>query len=192
MTAASARYTPAAIALHWVMAAAILAMLAAGLWMVDALKVPATRAFAYDVYQWHKALGLTILVLALARLAWRWRNPPPPLPAGVSSWERTASSMSHTLLYALMIAMPLIGWAMVSASPLGLPTMVFGLFEWPHIPWLAALEDKAPVEAVLKRAHRVCGYLLGGLVAIHVLAALKHQFINRDGLMRRMWPWPAR
>lgn len=186
------RYTAVAITLHWLIAAAILTLLAAGLWMTTAIQQPGTRAFAFQVYQWHKALGLTVLVLSLARLAWRFTHAAPPLPDGMSAIERFGAKATHWGFYALMIGMPLLGWAMVSASPLGLPTIVFGLFEWPHIPWLAALDDKKPVEDVLKLAHRTGGYLMLGLAALHVAAALKHHVINRDDVLARMLPRAGR
>jgi cytochrome b561 len=88
-----------------------------------------------------------------------------------------------------MIAMPLTGWAMVSASPLGLPTIVFGAFEWPHIVWLETATDKATLEAQLKQVHATAGLVMLGLIGLHVAAALKHQFVDRDGLLSRMVPF---
>ena len=184
----SSHYTAVAIVLHWLIAAVILTLLAAGLWMTDAIVQPQTKNFAFKVYQWHKALGLTVLVLTLLRLLWRLANPPPPLPAGMNSLERAGAHVTHIAFYALMFAIPLAGWAMVSASPFGLPTMVFGLFEWPHIPMLAALEDKKPTEALFKAAHKYMGYGLMALLVLHVAAALKHHFVNRDGVLARMTP----
>ena len=184
----SPRYSAVAIVLHWAIALAVLALLGAGLWMTDAIKVPETRNFAFKVYQWHKALGLTVLVLTLVRIAWRLMNPPPPLPAGMTRFERLAASLAHVGLYALMLGIPLAGWAMVSASPLGFPTMVFGLFEWPHIPMLAGLEDKKPAEALFKAIHKYLAFGSIALIALHVGAALKHHFVNRDDVLARMLP----
>lgn len=187
------RYSAVAVTLHWAIAAAILLLLISGLWMTDAIKVPDTRADAFAVYQWHKSLGLTVLVLSFARLAWRLVNPPPALPAEMGRLERLAAHTTHVVFYLLMIGMPLLGWAMVSASVFGLPTIVFGLFEWPHIPMLTELEDKAPVEAALKTAHRTGGYLMIALLILHVLAALKHHFVDRDQVLARMLPFlPSR
>ena len=184
----SPRYDAVAMTLHWLIAAAVLALLVAGLWMTDAIKQPETRNFAYRVYQWHKALGLTVLVLTVVRLGWRLANPPPPLPADMSRWERIGAELSHGAFYVLLLAIPLAGWAMVSASPLGLPTIVFGLFEWPHIPMLADLADKKPTEAFFRATHKYMGFGLMALLALHVAAALKHQFVNRDGVLARMTP----
>ncbi|MEO1206075.1 MAG: cytochrome b [Pseudomonadota bacterium] len=185
---ASETYSTVAMVLHWLIAFAIIGLISAGVWMVDAIKVPETQGQAFVVYQWHKSFGLTVLVLSFARLAWRFVKPPPPLPVGMSGFERTAAAISHTAFYILMIGMPLLGWAMVSASPLGLPTIVFGLFEWPHITYLSNLEDKKPVEDALKTAHMAGGYLLAGLLVLHVGAALKHHFVNKDGVLARMVP----
>ncbi len=184
----SPRYNAVAIALHWSIALAVFALLAAGLWMSDAIKVPETRNFAFKVYQWHKALGLSVLVLTVLRIVWRVMNPPPPLPAGMTSFEVMAAHLSHHGLYALMLAIPVAGWAMVSSSPLGFPTMVFGLFEWPHIPRLAGLEDKKAAEALFKTVHKYLAFGAIALIVLHVGAALKHHFVNRDDVLARMLP----
>lgn len=182
-----------AMTLHWLMAAAILTLLTSGLWMTDAIKVPATQASAFTTYQWHKSLGLTVLVLSLARLAWRFISPPPELPDSMGCLSRWAAHGTHAAFYILMIGLPLIGWAMVSASVYGLPTIVFNLFEWPHIPALANLENKAPVEAAFKTAHQAGGYLMIALLILHVAAALKHHFVDRDHVLASMLPgWLTR
>ena len=184
----SPRYSAVAMTLHWLTVLAIIILLVAGLWMTDAIRHPETRNFAFKVYQWHKGLGLTVLVLTLARVGWRLLNPPPPLPEGMTAFERRVAGLTHTAFYALLLAIPLAGWAMVSASPLGLPTIVFGLFEWPHIPVLAALEDKKPAEDAFKAAHKYMGFGLMALLVLHVAAALKHHFFNRDDVLTRMVP----
>jgi cytochrome b561 len=185
------RYNAVAMTLHWLIALSIIALIAAGVWMVDAIKQPESRATAFQTYQLHKSLGLTVLVLSVLRLAWRLAHRAPPLPDGMSAFERFAAKSTHVLFYALMIGMPLAGWAMVSASKFGLPTIVFGLFEWPHIAWIETienLESKAATEAVFKTAHKYMGYGLGALLVLHVGAALKHHFVNRDGVLARMVP----
>lgn len=185
---AADRYTGVAIVLHWTIAILIVFLLAAGLWMVDAIKKPETRALAFQIYQLHKSVGLTVLVLSVIRLLWRLGHPAPRLPAGMSGLERFGAAATHVLFYGLMIAMPLAGWVMVSASKLGLPTIVFGLLEWPHISWVEALQNKEQAEFLAKAAHKYMGYGLIGLLVLHVAAALKHHFVNRDDVLTRMVP----
>lgn len=184
------RYSAVAIALHWMIAAAIVAQLACGLWMVRAIRSAGSQALAFHAYQWHKSLGLVLLALSLVRLCWRLANPPPPLPVAMTRIELAAAKITHGLFYVLTLGMPLVGWAMVSASPLGLPTMVFGLVEWPHIGWLAGLGGG--VEAAFKSAHRAMGYALIGLLALHIAAALKHHLFDRDDVLARMLPMVRR
>ena len=184
------RYTLVAIVLHWLIALAIIVQLASGLWMVDAIKSADYQALAYDTYQWHKSLGLTVLVLSLLRLAWRLFHRPPALPDGMKPWERVAAHSTHWLFYGFMIGTPLTGWAMVSASPWDLPTIWFGWFEVPHIPWLYDIDQAAKegVEAGFKLSHEIMGKLGLALLLLHVAAALKHQFVAKDHLMLRMVP----
>lgn len=184
--AARTRYSTVAIVLHWMIAAAIVAQLAGGLWMVGAIRSTDAQALAFYAYQWHKSLGLAILVLTALRLGWRLANPPPALPVAMTRIERIASRVTHGSFYVLTLGMPLVGWAMVSASPLGLPTMVFGLIELPHIGWLSGLGGD--VEAAFKSAHRAMGHALIGLLALHIAAALKHHLIDRDDVLARMLP----
>ncbi len=184
------RYNLVAIILHWLIAVAIILQLASGLWMVDAIKGSAYQALAYDTYQWHKSLGLTVLVLSLFRLLWRLAHKPPALPDGMKPLERRAAHITHWLFYGFMIGAPLTGWAMVSASPWDLPTIWFGVFEVPHIPWLYNIDEasKEGVEAGFKLSHEIMGKLGLALLLLHVGAALKHQFVAKDHLMWRMLP----
>jgi cytochrome b561 len=184
------RYSAVAIALHWMIAAAIVAQLACGLWMVRAIRSAGSEALAFHAYQWHKSLGLVILAVSLVRLCWRLANPPPALPVAMTGIERALANTTHGLFYGLTLGMPLVGWAMVSASPSGLPTMIFGLVEWPHIGWLSGLGGG--VEAAFKSAHRAMGYALTGLLALHIAAALKHHLFDRDDVLARMLPMVRR
>ncbi|TDR93472.1 cytochrome b [Enterovirga rhinocerotis] len=183
------RYSALAIAFHWTIAVLVLGLIASGWWMTGAIRDPQRQAVAYDVYQLHKAFGLCVLLLTLARLGWRLGHRPPPLPAHMRPIERFGAHAAHVALYALTLAVPLLGWAMVSASPLGLPTVPFGLFEWPHLPVLGPQDDPASVEAGFKLGHEVLAYSAAALVVLHVAAALKHHFVDHDGLLGRMLPF---
>ena len=140
----------------------------------------------FALYQWHKSFGFLVLALAVLRLAWRFANPSPGLPDGMPAIERIAAHLGHAGLYALLLALPLSGWLMVSASPWGIPTVLFEVLPVPHLPVPEALGGKAEAEAVLKELHEVLGFALLALVVLHVAAALKHHFINRDTVLRRM------
>jgi cytochrome b561 len=176
------------MAFHWVIAAAILFMLWLGPFMAS---LPETDPRQFPLFQVHKSIGLTILLASLARLAWRLLNPVPSLPGGMPRWERVAARTVRGLFYVLMIGVPLLGWATVSSAPLGIPTMWFGLLEWPHIPFLAALPraDKRVIEPFLMDTHAILAFAMLALVVLHVLAALKHHFRDRDNVLKHMLPW---
>ena len=180
-------YGTVAVTLHWLIAIAILVNIRYGVTMVDNED--------YAAYQTHKSLGITILALSLLRLAWRLANPPPPLPAHMPRWERFAAHASHWAFYALMIGVPLGGWLYISASPTSdyVTTKVWGLFELPLIPPLPDLADRKAIADRLEDAHAVMGfYGFLGLMALHVAAALKHHFWDRDTVLTRMTPFLPR
>jgi len=114
------------------------------------------------------------------------------LPDAMPMLERRAAEGAHVALYAFLLFLPLTGWALVSASPFNIPTVLYGVIPWPHLPVLSALEDKAPVEHVLKIVHGRAAWLLMALVLVHAGAAFRHHFILRDGILRRMLPAIAR
>lgn len=179
------RYTEVAITLHWVMALGIIVLAGIGLTMVH-VHLSLSRRFA--LYQLHKSIGVTILLAAFLRLVWRLRHDPPALPALMSRLERSTAHWGHIALYFFLFALPLTGWALVSASVLKVPTRLYGTIPWPHLPILSTLHDKAPVEAVLKRVHRYGAWTLLVVVAGHAAAALRHHFIQRDDVLLRMLP----
>ena len=182
------RYGAVAMTLHWLLAVMILFMAGLGFFMT---RLDETDERMFPLFQLHKSIGLTILILSVVRLAWRFANPIPALPQGMGAWERFAARGTHVLFYVLMIGVPLMGWATVSSAPLAVPTMWFGLFEWPHIPFLANLPraEKRMIEAPLAVTHSLLALGMLGLVALHVAAALKHQFRDRDDVLKRMLPW---
>ncbi len=180
-------YTKVAIALHWIIGVAIIIMLVMGMVMED---VPDDYKFL--AYQTHKSVGLTILLLSFVRLFWRLSHRAPPLPATMAGWEITVSKITHVAFYVLMIGLPLSGWALVSASPRNIPTMWFGLFEWPKLPVLADVVDKEAVSDGFGEVHEVLANITIALLALHVGAALKHHFIAKDDILARMIPFLKR
>jgi len=167
------------------MALGVLALAALGLVMVHG-HLGLGRRFA--LYQLHKSIGVTILIAALLRLAWRHAHRPPSLPTHMPQLERLTVHAGHWLLYFYLIALPLTGWALVSASVLNIPTHLYGVIPWPHLRVLSSLHDKAPVEALLKSIHRYGAWTLLVLVAGHAGAALRHHFVQKDDVLLRMLP----
>lgn len=181
------RYGAVAMALHWLIAAAIVFNLCLGLYVADILTDQDSSRFG--LIQFHKSVGLTVLVLSLARLGWRLVNPVPPLPETLTPALKVVARGTHYLLYVLMIAIPLAGWALVSSSPLGLSTPYFGLFHWPNIPFLADLTraQKAPLRREFLALHMYLAFSAIVLIALHVAGALYHQR-QGDDVLRRMLP----
>lgn len=182
------RYDNIAIALHWIIALAIIFQLASGFWMVDAIRMPESQKIAYGVYQYHKSFGLIVLTLSLFRLYWRFFHKPPALPQHMAKWEIIAAHASHAALYFFMIAIPLAGWALVSTSSFGLPTMIFGLLEWPHISFLTDLANKNELNKFFSISHKYMATGLFFLLILHILAAIKHQILDKDNLFKRILP----
>ncbi|MEO7852053.1 MAG: cytochrome b [Rubrivivax sp.] len=181
-TPAATRFGLVAIGFHWLLALAIVASFSVGLYMNDLpFSVQRVKLFNY-----HKWAGVTILVLSVLRLLWRVTHRPPPLSqrvqAAMPPWQHRAANFSHFMMYLLFLAVPLLGWAYSSAA--GLQIVWFGVLPLPDF----VPVDKEFAKEVLKPLHRYLAYILAGLVVVHVAAALKHQFVDRDGLMARMWP----
>jgi cytochrome b561 len=178
------RYGLVAITLHWLLAVAIVGAFCVGVYMAD-LPFSIQRI---KLINYHKWAGLSILVLTLARLLWRLSHPPPPLPdavlAAMPPWQRRAHHVTHTALYALCVAVPLAGWAHSSAA--GMPIVWFGMLPLPDL-WPSV--DKDLAKHLLKPLHAAAAFTLIALVLLHVAAALKHQWLDRDGLLLRMIPW---
>lgn len=169
--------------LHWLISGIILFLLGLGFYTANIV----TDVFEqFGLVQIHKSWGFTVFALVLLRLVWRLLNPTPALPADMPRWERSAAHLGHLALYALMIAMPLSGWLMASASELqelyGVKNMVFGLFEMPD-PFVPGSSD---LEEVFSNIHFLCAIALTLTLVGHVGAALKHHFVKKDNILRRM------
>ncbi len=198
---APSRYSLVAIALHWVIAIMIMGQIAVGLWMVEAIHEAETRDLAFNVFQLHKSVGLTVLALSAVRLGWRLTHTAPALPAGMAGWERFLAKGVHVAFYGLMFAMPLSGWAYVSTGWsesferfFSVPTVWFGLIEIPHLTFIASLGEAARRslgEAAIE-AHELLAYGAIGLIVLHVGAALKHHVIDRDHVLTHMLPFLKR
>ncbi len=172
----SHRYSGVAIALHWLLAAALAACFCVGVFMSELALSP----LKLRLYNWHKWAGITILAFSGLRLAWRLTHPAPPAVA-MPAWQRSVAHLTHRTMYGLFFAVPLAGWAHSSAA--GFPVVLFGVLPLP---------DFVPTDKALARAiepwHAALAFALAGAVLVHVAAALKHHFVDHDGLLRRMWP----
>jgi cytochrome b561 len=176
------RYDAMAIILHWVMAISFLLMLGSGFALAFLESIP--RSLAFSMIQWHKSLGLLLLVAFFLRIAWRLFHKPPPLPSSIKKLDKKAAIVGHWALYIFMLAMPISGWIMVSSSVYGLPTFIFGWFEWPHIPGIAGDET---VNAISYEAHEIMAWIFLSFIVIHVAAVIKHYLIDGENLLRRMF-----
>lgn len=172
------RYTPVAISLHWLIALLIFAGWGLGFYMADLPLSPAKLRY----YSWHKWMGVTTFILAILRVGWLATHPAPRLPRVIPTWQARAARATHFMLYLLMFVIPLSGWLMSSAK--GVPTVYFGVLPLPDL----IGKDKV-VGDILNQIHKWLAYGLAALVCLHIAAAIKHHFIDRDGLMERMVPF---
>lgn len=183
-TSAHGRYTTVAIWLHWIIAVLILTniALAFGHELVE-------RAAGRQMMWFHQSIGLTVLILSLLRLGWRLGHPVPAMPDHMPGWEKLAARLTHWGFYILMIGLPLAGWAMVSASPRNAPVPFWGLdfFKIPGFAGMAADARKA-LSHQFGEIHELLAWIAIALVVLHVLAALKHQFWNKDVVVHHMLP----
>lgn len=179
------RYTSVAIGLHWAIAVLLIGNILLGWSMHDADGRPIEA-----LWQLHKSIGITVLILTLARLGWRFVNPPPPLPSDMPKIEKLGSHAVHIAFYALMLGIPLGGWVLVSVSHFSVPTVLFGVISWPHLPVLPdlPLETREALYYPIKNAHGFLAWGVFGLLVLHVLGALKHEFGNEEGVLKKMIP----
>jgi len=173
------RFTPLQRLLHWVMAVCIIAQLFIGVGMESTVMPKYLTLVAI-----HKSLGFVVLVLALIRLAVRLRYGAPPLPADLPAPMKLAAQLSHYALYALMIGMPLIGWAMLSTADY--PVLLLGGVRVPPI-----LPQSDNLHTLLWSAHFCLAFLFFALILMHVAAALFHALVRRDGVFESMAPLPS-
>lgn len=190
------RYTKVAILLHWLIALMIFGMFAVGWYMAD-LPKDAPKVASFDLFDiglytvqlaeavsprsyyfnLHKSFGVIVFVLVLFRICWKFTHQAPALPASITGWQRKAATASHHVLYMLMFLMPASGLVMATYSKYGV--------KWFGVALIKGL-DNEPMREVFKEAHETIAVILITLIAIHVLAALKHKFVDKDEVMARM------
>jgi len=171
------RYGAVAQTLHWAIVVLVIVQVTLAL-MADDLPRGVEKL---ELVTRHKSFGITILALVILRLVWRLLNQPPPLPP-MPGWQRVAAQFSHWGLYVLLLAMPLSGWMMSSSA--NYPVSWFGLFQLPDL-----VSPSKPLSELMHELHETFAWLLLTLIGVHVAAALKHQFWDRNGLLWRMLPF---
>jgi cytochrome b561 len=172
------RYSAVAQGFHWVIAALVVTQFTLA-WMAADLPLGVHKL---GILARHKSFGMTILMLAVLRLLWRLFNRPPELPAGMSKLEMALARGTHVAFYVLLFAMPLTGWLMSSAKSYSVSW--FGLFTWPNL-----VAKSEPAFAALRVTHGLLSWLLLSIAILHILAALKHHFWNKDDVLTRMLPF---
>ncbi len=178
------RYSTVAIGFHWLIALMIIGNLIGGLTMDYWLDNPdpAMKQIGFQIIQIHKSIGLTVLALSLLRLGWRLAHPVPAMPSHMTGTERLLARVTHWGFYALMLLLPLSGWAMASTGKLIFPILYFGTFEVPHLPL-----DKS-LGGLFRESHEILGYVAIATIVLHVAAAMKHHYLDRDDVLARMLP----
>jgi cytochrome b561 len=172
------RWSRSTIALHWLSALLILVLLGLGWFMVHGDLKASTK---FDLYQLHKSLGFLSLVLLLLRFGARLARPSPAAPPAMPRWERRAARATHVAFYVLLLVAALSGWLLVSAAIIAIPTRFFDLFVIPNL-----VGPDATLSAGMTFLHYLVSRLLIGLLILHIGAALKHHFIDRDDVFLRM------
>lgn len=172
------RYDAIAQLLHWVIAGLIVTQFV----LANLAEDTPSKMQQLALLTRHKSFGMTVLMLASVRLTWRLLNPAPALPAEMKNYERALARLTHVLFYLLLFAMPLSGWLMSSAR--GFTVSWFGLFSWPNL----IARDKAAFE-LLESVHGALATTLFFVAILHILAALKHHFWNKDDVLKRMLPF---
>ncbi len=177
-------------ALHWLIALMIAVQVPLGFLMVDAydawLAGKGDTALVMLLSRLHNTNGLLVLILVVLRLSWRLRNPTPGLPAGLAAYQRFTARATHIVLYGLLITFPLTGWAALSAYDGEFPIYFFG---WDNVFRIVpqATEGSPFNSDLFGEIHETCWKIGAGVLGLHVVAALWHQFVKKDGLLRRMW-----
>jgi cytochrome b561/polyisoprenoid-binding protein YceI len=181
----AARYSKTAMTFHWLIAAALAFQFGLG----EAFEHLPRGKLLFDTAQFHKSIGITILILTLIRIAVRFTKPR-PAPMGDHGWAERLASITHMGLYAFMLIAPLSGWLMTSASKFAIPTYLFNIIPWPDFPFVAGMEaaSKHNLHEVAEEVHAIVAKLGLALFILHVAGALRHQFLLKEPLIERMVP----
>lgn len=163
--------------LHWLIAVLIVVMASLG-WYMTTLDISPTM---FELYALHKSIGVTVFTLVILRLAWRLSNPTPALPGHMPPAERWLAHASHGLLYLILFAMPVSGYVINSAADF--PLNIFGLFTIPNV-----IPESEPIKEAAEGVHETLIWVLVAVLVLHVAGALKHHFVDRDDVLRRMLP----
>jgi cytochrome b561 len=174
----STRYSAVAQGFHWIIAGLIVTQFTLA-WIADDLPLGMHKL---ALLARHKSFGMTVLMLAVLRLLWRLKNPAPELPAGMAPLQRTLARGTHIAFYVLLFAMPMTGWLMSSAKNYSVSW--FGLFTWPNL-----IGKNEHAFDLLRSTHHLLGKVLFAVAVLHILAALKHHFWNKDDVLLRMLPF---
>ncbi|AJW44298.1 Cytochrome b [Ralstonia mannitolilytica] len=172
-------YGAPAIALHWIVALLIFAAFGLGLYMTD---IPGFTPTKLKLYSYHKWIGITVLIFAVLRVLWRLTHRAPAPVAGMPKWQHKAAEGAHLVLYLLILAVPLTGYLFSVAA--GVKVVYLGLWELPM-----PFEKSDALKVVFGAAHEWLNWTMAAIVVLHILAALKHHVVDRDGTLRRMVPF---
>lgn len=181
------RFSTPAIILHWLVAGLMIYNLYLGLTYEDA-----TGLAKFTLLQTHKSIGFTVLGLSILRLGFRLLGGhPPAYPDSMKPWEKVVASATHWGFYFMMLALPITGWIIVSASPTNIPTLLYKTVPFPHIGVVHDLPmaTRRSLEGGTAEVHEILAYITIAMIVLHVGAALKHHFINKDGVLYRMAPF---
>lgn len=172
------RYDKVTITLHWLVALGVFALIGLGWYMVDIPKGTPGRASFYNL---HKSIGVTVAMIVLIRVIWRWNHDPPPLPAGTANWVVNAARLNHSLMYALLVLMPVAGFVASNFSKYGVT--YFGLFKIGPL-----FAENKTLYDLFQGIHHAASVVLVIAVAVHIAAAFKHLLIDKDGVFYRILP----
>jgi len=172
------RYSKTSVLLHWLIAILIICAFTLGVTMVN---IHGFSPAKLKYFSWHKWIGCTVFALACLRLLWRLFNPAPPYPASMSRFQQGAAGALHWLMYFLIFAVPISGYLYTLSA--GIPVVYLGLVQLPVF-----MDPNPEWKPILKEVHYTLDMILLGAFILHVAAALKHQFIDRDGIFKRMLP----